>query len=187
MTYTHTISSTCDASYLLDKAGVVNLFSIAVNDRAGTQTIDYIGTSDQYEAIVAAIEAYPTSYAEEVLKPRLSAQVTSKRYEVQQSTTMNGSTIACDDVTIGRLTAVVVLMDADPNAPTTRRWKMPNGSWQTLDRDQLVAMSSAIAAHVQACFDCEEAPLAQIGAAENVDALDALDLETGWPTGTTSE
>lgn len=53
--------------------------------------------------------------------------------------------------------------------------------WVTLTLEQLVAVSVAIVAHVEACFSHERALYEAIDAAVDVETLGAIDINAGWP------
>lgn len=55
------------------------------------------------------------------------------------------------------------------------------GVWVTLSEAELRAIKAAGAQHIQACFSHERALAEAIAAAEDDAALDAIDIETGWP------
>ncbi len=53
--------------------------------------------------------------------------------------------------------------------------------WVTLGLEQLVVIAGLITAHVQACFSRERALHEAIDACADLDALNAIDLDAGWP------
>lgn len=55
--------------------------------------------------------------------------------------------------------------------------------WIKLSREMLANVAGIIAGHVQACFSRERTLHEAVDAAQTVDALAALDIETGWPGG----
>ncbi len=60
-------------------------------------------------------------------------------------------------------------------------WKAASG-WVQVSSAQLAAIAQAVASHVQACFSRERALAEQLAAAADIAAVNAIDLETGWPT-----
>lgn len=163
----------------IQKLGVVNHFGYDTKEDG--HHFSYL--VDDTEVVQSVLNEYPTRYANEMRKPALLRLVTDIRWRKQLTTTFMGKTVPADDQTIARITAAVVLMDADPTSPQTRRWKTgPNADdWVTLDRNALVAMGAKIAAHMQACFDREEELHGLIRAAEDIHDLDGIDIESGWP------
>ena len=55
--------------------------------------------------------------------------------------------------------------------------------WIKLSREMLANVSGIIAGHVQACFSRERTLHETVDAAQTVDELAALDIESGWPGG----
>lgn len=170
-----------DLNYIFQKmqeAGVINHYGSAVSEIG--QTIVY--RAEDFNTVQAVLDAYPTDYAEEVLRPRMLAQLAEHRWNKQQTFQLNGATMKSDPETVSSLTATVVLMDANPDSPQTRRWKVGPSTWQTFDRNALVAIGTAAAAHIQLCFDKEEELMVQLLAAETVDDLLEIDILEGWPS-----
>lgn len=137
---------------------------------------------DDYDLVQAAIEAYPTRYAEEVLKPKMKREATDLRKATQlKPVNFNGLSLETDVVTISLITAAAYLMDANPNSAQTRLWKVNEDDWVELDRNTLVAMGEAIANYVQTCFQREKELRDQITAATTIEELAPIDVTTGWP------
>jgi len=136
-----------------------------------------------FDTVQGVLDAYQTSYADEVLREQMLAGATFIRWQKQQETTFAGKPLPADDQTIARITAAIVLMQAVPTSAQTRRWKTgPNADdWITVDLTALLAMGAQIANHVQGCFDHEENLHTAIRAAATVDELRAIDVTVGWP------
>lgn len=141
--------------------------------------------AENFDAVQGVLDAYPISYANDVLRPGMLSELAALRWQKQQGFLFNGAPMKSDPETIGSLTAAVVLMDTNPDSPQQRRWKTgPTvNDWVTIDRNTLVAMGTAMGAHVQACFDREELLMRQIVDAETVDDLRNIDINIDWPTG----
>ncbi len=60
-------------------------------------------------------------------------------------------------------------------------WKVSNGVFATLTEAQIIAISDAVAAHVQACFTRERVLTDLINAANTEIDLAAININTGWP------
>jgi len=82
------------------------------------------------------------------------------------------------------LTAVLGVVVADTVAPVAGdiTWKLKDGEFRTWSVEDVAAYGIAIRAHVQACFDNEQALSDAVLAAADHDALDAIDLTAGWPS-----
>lgn len=88
--------------------------------------------------------------------------------------------IKTDEDTQRKITGAYV--QADKNPAFTARWKMDAGVFVTLNAATIIAIGDAVTAHIQTCFD-KEADLSDlITAAEDEAALEAIDIETGWPS-----
>ncbi|MCL7941222.1 DUF4376 domain-containing protein [Halomonas sp. ATCH28] len=61
------------------------------------------------------------------------------------------------------------------------RWKGSDGKWYAMEPERLQAAAQAVMAHKRACFAREEALVAEVKAADSLEALAAIDLEEGWP------
>lgn len=77
------------------------------------------------------------------------------------------------------LTGAALAASLDPEY--TVDWKSTAG-WTTLDAVQLLAAAQTVRGHVQACFSNERGLAAAIDAAEDMDAVLAIDLGQGWPS-----
>lgn len=91
----------------------------------------------------------------------------------------NDHLVATDAVSQTKIIGAVVGAQIDPTS--TIQWKMADGEFVTLDAAAMVALATAMRAHVQACFDNEATLRAQIEAAPNDAAVAAIDILTGWP------
>lgn len=91
----------------------------------------------------------------------------------------NGVPIRTDRETCGIITAAYVSAMNDP-AYTVPNWKVADGVFIILDAPTILALSTAVRAHIQSAFDHEAEISAQITAAETQEALDAIDIAAGW-------
>lgn len=115
------------------------------------------------------------------LKAAKLAELSYRRWASEVGgTTFNGMPVRTDRETSGVLTAAVVKTILNP-AFTIPNWKLPDGSFITLNAAAIGALAQVVSGHVQATFDNEATLASAIEAASDEDALDAVDLETGWP------
>lgn len=115
------------------------------------------------------------------VKAAMLAALASRRYDAEiAGTTVGGVPLATDRATRSILTAAYVKASQDSEFAIPN-WKVANGVYVTLDAATIIAAGDAATAYVQLCFDNEVALSAQIEAAEDFEALAAIDLETGWP------
>ncbi|MER8394084.1 DUF4376 domain-containing protein [Mesorhizobium sp. M1340] len=115
-----------------------------------------------------------------VRREKKLAQLAARRWRAETGgVTVDGVAMATDRDTTAMLTAAFVTANADPNYSI--RWKVQNGVFATVSAPQIIALATAVRDHVQACFDREDELTAAIVTANSA-ALDALDLESGWPS-----
>ncbi len=175
------VPSHYDINYITEKlaqAGVTNHYGHGTVD--GGLLIVY--RAQDFDAVQVVLDAYPVSYADDVLRLKMMSDLAALRWQKQQGFLFNGSPMKSDPETISSLTATVLLMDVNPDSPQTRRWKVGPSTWQTFDRNTLVAIGTAAAAHIQLCFDREEELMEQLLAAETVNDLLEIDILEGWPS-----
>lgn len=95
-------------------------------------------------------------------------------------TFVHGGVVMPADSAIPALTGAFIGLQMEGGEGTVN-WKMGATTFATLDLAALTVLGLAIRAHIQACFDREAALVALLVAAPNAEALDAVDIETGWP------
>ena len=78
-----------------------------------------------------------------------------------------------------KITAAYVQAKANP--AFTVNWKVDKAMFVTLDAATIIAIGDAVTSHVQTCFDHEMALTTQIMLAKDAKALDAIDIDAGWP------
>lgn len=108
------------------------------------------------------------------------AALALRRFAVETGgTTFNGQTIRTDRETSAILTAAYVKAVNNPDY-VVNNWKVADGVFVTLDAPAIFALSDAVSDHVQASFDREAELSAAILAATTLEALDAIDIHSGW-------
>jgi len=115
---------------------------------------------------------------EEQVADRLG-QLADLRWRKTQTFLFNGLLTPADPA-ISALTGAFIGLQMEGGEGTVN-WKMDATTFVLLDLTGLTVLGLAIRAHIQGCFDREAALVAQLIAAENAEALDAVDIETGWP------
>lgn len=104
-----------------------------------------------------------------------------KRYEVEQAgLTRNGLFIRTDDRS--KLLVFAARTKAKEDDTTTKRWKVADGVHVTLDAATLIAVGDAVEDFISDCFDREASLAAEIVGAANDAALNAVNINTGWPS-----
>lgn len=80
--------------------------------------------------------------------------------------------------------AVQMAKDALADSDWSIAWTMADNSVVTLDAAQMIAMGTAVGAHVSACWAHGQTLRAAIDAAETLEALAQIDIVSGWPGAT---
>lgn len=107
------------------------------------------------------------------------AELAHRRWLAEQAFNFNGSPLALDDGTQRRIAGAIQYLSIS-NEPSVR-WQVARGVFTTLSAAQLTGLGIAAGAHVQACFARVETLAAEIEAAPSIDAVEAVDIEQGWP------
>lgn len=122
----------------------------------------------------------------EDLKAGLKASVSSKRWEVETSgcEIAPGIRVRTDETSQAKLNGAVALMEKAaargldiPAIP----WEAQAGEFVDLTLDNLVSAGLSVGLRVQSTFAVKRGLFVAIDAAQSVDELAAIDLETGWP------
>lgn len=92
---------------------------------------------------------------------------------------IGGVTVPTDESMQIKITGARLAAEADPSY--TVRWKVAPGDFVSLDTAAVIGLSNSVRAHIQACYNNEDALSAQINAASTTAELDAVDITAGWP------
>jgi hypothetical protein len=134
--------------------------------------------TQKWQTVPLSTEARTAKIAE--IKASKLAALAKRRWEAETGgITVNGASVATDEVSQTKIIGAVVGAQMDPTV--TMKWKMKSGQFVTLDAASIVGVAMAVRAHVQACFDKEAELRAQIEPSLNPDFIEAFDIETGWP------
>ena len=178
MRYERTVPSHVEPIFLRSLAGNPNDWSFGPTE---DPEWNIAGTSpDRQDDLDAAIEGYdPALLARE--KQSMLEDVASIRWERTQHFTYDGVLTQADPaiaVITGKLTLRRELGVPDE---VTDRWKLANGEFRLFDKPAIVQFGAAIGMHIQDCFNREDELTTEIMAAPDLVALEAIDIETGWP------
>lgn len=114
------------------------------------------------------------------LKSSLKSSVAAKRYEVETSgIAVDGVALDTSLESQNRITSVIA--NATVAGVTEVDFKATSG-WVHLTIKQVTSIAAAIGLHVQACYTAEKVHDTAIDALETVEAAQAYDITTGWPT-----
>lgn len=107
----------------------------------------------------------------------LVAAIAARRWEAETAgITVNGMAIDTGRDSQALITGAAVSAMLDPAYSV--RWKTPAG-FIDLVGEQIIAMATAVRAHVQACFDREAELLEALANGTFTDSM----MEEGWPDG----
>ncbi len=124
--------------------------------------------------------APPTPDLEALRAAKLSA-LAERRWQAETGGVMvNGAPIRTDATSQAKIAGADLLFERDPTL-TEVDWEAQPGVWVTVDRPTMTAIGIAVGRHVQACFSNAKGLSQAILAAEDAAALDAIDIEDGWP------
>lgn len=110
---------------------------------------------------------------------RLEA-LAARRYAAEEAGTTlpDGTVIATDRITQGKVTAAYIKAKEDP-AYGVADWKIATGVFISLTGPEIIAIADAIEAHVQACFTRERELTDALMA--NLTDIALVDIDAGWP------
>jgi len=115
------------------------------------------------------------------LKADKLAALAQRRWEAETGgVTVNGALIRTDATSQAKITGAVSLFQADETL-TSMDWEAQPGVFVELDATAMTAIGIAVGRHVQACFSNGRALSEAISAASDATALDAIDINQGWP------
>lgn len=116
----------------------------------------------------------------EDLRDAKLAALAEKRWQVETSgIAISGMPIFTDDRSKLMITGARIKADADANFTT--QWVAADGSIVTLAAAQIIGISDAVLAHVDACFARFAVLAMAIQVAADEAALDAIDINADWP------
>lgn len=108
------------------------------------------------------------------------ALLAERRWRAETGGVVIGGVLLPTDETMQlKITGARLAAEADPSY--TVRWKVGPGAFVTFDAPTVIGLSNTVRAHIQACFDNEDAISSLIDAATSNDGADAVDIESGWP------
>lgn len=130
------------------------------------------------QALVDAAEMAATRDLAEARSAKLAA-LAAYRYDREVAGTLvSGVEVRTDRESQALLTGAAVA--AMLNSEYEVAWKAAGG-WVTLDAASIIALASAVRAHVQSCFDRERVLSQKIEAVLTAEELEAIDITSGWP------
>lgn len=128
------------------------------------------------EVTIAAFQRFATL---EAAKEGRLAELAHRRWLAEHDFSFGGTPLVLDDGTQRRIGAAVQYLAL--SEATQVRWQVSRGVFATFTAEQVQALAVAAGAHVQACFANVETLAGLIEAAVSIAAVEAVDLEQGWP------
>ncbi|MFN6976512.1 MAG: DUF4376 domain-containing protein [Gemmobacter sp.] len=133
------------------------------------QTVIWMPPGATSEAAIAAFESGLLPPNESEIEDRRREAIRLRRDRaIDAGTTVGAIAIQTDNISQSRIIGAALQAVVDPDVVV--RWKTANG-FVSLDSATIIALATAVRAHVQACFDREAELLAD----------QELDIEVGWP------
>lgn len=120
----------------------------------------------------------PPLSLESLITAKLAA-LAAKRWGVETGgIEVDGAVIRTDIDSQTKIAGALQMVQRNPE--TIIDWKGATG-WVQLDATAVAVIADLVAAHVQACFTRERVLSDTITAATHTAALDAIDINAGWP------
>ena len=165
-----------DVSYIIQKVGLFNHYGYETKEDG----IHFVYPVANYDAVMAVINSYEVDYCE-VLLPKILADIDRTRKVKVLAFDFMGMQIIMDTTTIANLTAAVVGLDRQPDR-THINWQIGAGKFASIPRAVMYAMADQAFLYVQSCFDHAKALTETALAAKNISELNAINVESGWPS-----
>ena len=169
------IPLTWDTQYFLNLTGVTNQYGF--DELEDGWHFKYLGAD--YDAVQAAIAAYPVSYLS-VTRPQALEALSNQRNLMINGFQYNGTPVPMDSESRANLTGAALGLTRNTDVVAIH-WKIASGVYITLPRDVVLDMADQAFRYVESCFSYEKTLADQINAAADIDALAAISLTTGWP------
>ncbi len=140
-----------------------------------TTDVGYIKIYRSPEGVV--IEEISNEEKQQVLQQRLERakqlkkrEIANARYECEISgITYNNAEIATDRISQSKIAGAIQYFDLNPNVISIP-WKAKNG-WFNFTKDDMVAIATAVANHIEECFMKEKELFEQIDNAQTMEDL----------------
>lgn len=118
----------------------------------------------------------------DALKAKMKLTLQNERAAAEQDGVMvDGNVFSTDPGSQTKYVGILVYVSQAPSYSGT--WKSHNNGFVTLDAAGVTRLCHAVMAYIEACFAWERDVLALIDAAQTVDELLTIDLDSGKPIG----
>lgn len=124
--------------------------------------------------------ALPSLYE---LKNHIKSKVANKRWEVETGgVEINQKKFSTDRESQTKYTAVAVAISQSDPLTWNINWKTGDGTFITLNAQQMTEVIDIILAHVQSSFNREFELINQIDSCETAEDILVIDINSGWPS-----
>lgn len=156
-------------------------FGRVITDGLSSVPVDPANT-DYQRIIASGVEIAPyAKYASlSDSKAGRLAELSDRRVRAEQAFLFGGMPLKLDEATQARISGAIQYLTRNP--AVTVPWQVSRGVFVDLGLPQVQALADASGAHVQACFTNARVLATQINAAATIAAVEAVNLDSGWPT-----
>lgn len=163
-----------DYEWIMSKAGTK---AYGVSEEEDGFHIHY--NKESFESVSSELENYKINYLL-IAVPSAIQKVTDLRKEKILKFNFNGLELNLDYETESRITGAVVFLDKNPDIKYLN-WDLGMGNFMQIDKDTLYALATATGKYVQGCFNHSKYLIDSIKESKDLDDLNAIDIESGWP------
>jgi hypothetical protein len=108
------------------------------------------------------------------------AELSERRKRAETEFRFSGAAFYLDEGTQQRISGAIQYLELS-GAPSVR-WQVSRGQFATLNLPTLQALGRSAGAHIQACFaNVESIASLIVQAGDDIQAIDAVSVEDGWP------
>jgi hypothetical protein len=167
---TNTMVPVADVDYAAWVAAGNTAPAVSDNDDLATVLRAYGSQLPAWLLTSTVVQPTPDTYSKEQL---VAYTAEARRKKMEGDIIVNGIRFSTDPLTLGSLNSAYVYTQTD--AAALFAWKLPDGSFVTLDKADTDALHAASNRFTQDCFACEDATLSKIetDVATNLETIDA--------------
>lgn len=145
---------------------------------AGTQTILF---DDSFtDEVTDAVNGYDAAWLASAKAERIEEVAEQRKAAIIETFGFNGMPLKLDPDTENALSKAYAALERQPEG-TAIDWEVSRGNFVPFDLPTVAAISDAAFLHVQTCFTNAKRLTLLINAATDLEALEAIPTDTGWP------
>lgn len=175
---TITVPNSYDLPFIYKKADVQTIWGEGWPSESSPNHKVMSFVKSEAAKVVAVLENYDYLYLV-YRREKLLIELAARRWEETQSFVFDGVRTQADPA-IAAVTGAAFLGQFLPEG-SKRKWKLADGEFRDWTIPEIVQFGAAIATHIQKCFDREEELSIAILSAGNVEVLEGIDIDAGWP------